>query len=120
MDSNTATRDGWMRAAHRVKRDRLALSGPRPRGADSPRSCRSCPVQPTCLGWALIIGADNGVLGGLEPGYRRGLRVQRQQRLGDRPMAGSGELADIVRTCSQPSFHTAGKCRPDHGAEPTR
>ncbi len=120
MASNTAIGHGWMRAAHCVKRDRPALSGPRPRGADSPRLCRSCPVQPTCPGWALVIGVDNGVLGGLEPGYRRGLRVQLQQRLGDRPMAGSRELADIVRTYSEPSFHTAGKRRPDHRAEPTR
>lgn len=102
-----------MRGAHCVKLDPRALSGPRPRGADSPRLCRGCPVQPTCLGWALVSGADQGVLGGTEPGYRHGLRARLQQRLGSRPIAGSPELADDVRAYSQPGRHTAGKRRPD-------
>jgi WhiB family redox-sensing transcriptional regulator len=42
--------------------------------------CRSCPVQTRCLQWAISIGADDGIWGGLTEEERRSLR--RRQRSG--------------------------------------
>ena len=36
--------------------------------------CRSCPVQARCLEWAIDIGADDGIWGGLNEEERRSLR----------------------------------------------
>ena len=42
--------------------------------------CRSCPVQTRCLEWAISIGVDDGIWGGLNEDERRSLR--RRQRSG--------------------------------------
>jgi len=42
--------------------------------------CRTCPVQTPCLEWAISIGADDGIWGGLSEQERRSLR--RRQRRG--------------------------------------
>ena len=42
--------------------------------------CRSRPVQTRCLQWAISIGADDGIWGGLSEEERRSLR--RRQRSG--------------------------------------
>lgn len=44
------------------------------------RICRSCPVQMPCLEWAIRVGVDDGVWGGLDEQERRSLR--RRQRSG--------------------------------------
>ena len=36
--------------------------------------CRGCPVNATCLNWALASGQEAGVWGGLTEAERRGLR----------------------------------------------
>lgn len=36
--------------------------------------CADCPVRADCLAWALEIGDDHAVLGGLTPRERRALR----------------------------------------------
>lgn len=61
------------------------------------RICRSCPVQTPCLEWALRVGVDDGVWGGLDEQERRSLR--RRQRSGrgrpadQRPTATAAVLA---------------------------
>ncbi|MCZ4101023.1 WhiB family transcriptional regulator [Streptomyces sp. H39-C1] len=36
--------------------------------------CRRCPVMETCLQWALEMGEDGGVWGGLSEGERRAMK----------------------------------------------
>jgi WhiB family redox-sensing transcriptional regulator len=38
------------------------------------RICRACPVQPTCLDWAVRTGEPDGMWGGATPAERRRLR----------------------------------------------
>lgn len=42
--------------------------------------CRRCPVLDTCREWALRVGEDNGVWGGMAEDERRALR-RRAQRM---------------------------------------
>lgn len=99
----------WMQSAHCVKLDQFALLLPEPRGTDTAQLCRRCPVRPTCMGWALVIGADEGVLGGIEPDQRRVIRERLLERLDGRPMAGSPELAEVVRTHTRSRVHRASE-----------
>ncbi|GEL18294.1 hypothetical protein PA7_21310 [Pseudonocardia asaccharolytica DSM 44247 = NBRC 16224] len=93
-------RAGWQSRAHCVKIDPLALS-PSRSGARSPHItselCRTCPVQSTCLGWALVTNVTDGIHGGLNPAHRRRLRAELIRELEGRQMAGSPELAAVVR-----------------------
>ena len=47
--------------------------------------CRGCPVQATCLNWALASGQESGIWGGLTEDERR--RLQRRGRRHLRPDA---------------------------------
>lgn len=91
----TANRGSWLRAGHCVKLNPILLRSRRP-AAPTQELCRSCPVQPTCLGWALVVGADHGIVGGIEPARRRQLRADLLRRLAGRPIPGSPELAERV------------------------
>lgn len=42
--------------------------------------CRGCPVQGSCLQWALATGQEHGVWGGLDEQQRRDLHKQRQHQ----------------------------------------
>lgn len=42
--------------------------------------CRSCPVRLACLEWAINVGADDGIWGGLSELERQGLRRRRSGR----------------------------------------
>ena len=106
MASTSADRHSWMQAARCVELDRHALTDPDPRGTDRPWLCLRCPVQATCLGWALVTGADQGVLGGVGPEQRRAIRAELLARLGGRSMAGSPELAEVVRNQTQPRLRS--------------
>jgi WhiB family redox-sensing transcriptional regulator len=106
MASTSADRHSWVQAARCVELDRHALTDPDPRGTDSPWLCLRCPVQATCLGWALVTGADQGVLGGVGPEQRRAIRAELLTRLGGRSMAGSPELAEVVRNQTQPRLRS--------------
>ena len=59
--------------------------------------CRSCPVRLACLEWAIVVGADDGIWGGLSEQERQSLR--RRQRSG-RPTAKdrSAVTSEAVRT----------------------
>lgn len=90
----------WQRNAYCVKIDPQALSAHTSNGHArhvTRHLCRACPVQPTCLGWALVTNATEGVLGGTSPALRRQLRADLVRRLAGRPIAGSPELAAMVR-----------------------
>ena len=101
----TADRGSWLRAGHCVKLNPTLLRLRRP-AAPTQELCRSCPVQPTCLGWALVVGADQGIVGGIKPARRRRLRADLLRRLAGRPIPGSPELAEHV------SANTSAKDRP--------
>jgi hypothetical protein len=97
-------RGTWQRSAHCVRLHEDALSSPHGhRSAPiTAELCSSCPVRPTCLGWALVTGAPEGVLGGVGPKRRQQLRVGLLRRLQGRPIAGSPELTQVVRANSAP------------------
>lgn len=110
-----ADRGSWMQSGHCVKINPKALRVPRDSVVSvTTELCRSCPVRPTCLGWALVNGIDDGILGGIDPARRRRLRRDLLKRLQGRPIAGSAELAELVRTQAGPAAP-----RPATGAPPT-
>jgi len=41
--------------------------------------CAMCPVRRDCLDYAIELGLDNGMFGGMTPNERR--KIQRQQRI---------------------------------------
>lgn len=94
----------WQRNAYCVKIDPEALTpqaGQRRADCVARHLCRACPVQPTCLGWALVTDAAEGVRGGTSPVQRRRLRTDLVRQLAGRPIAGSPELAAVVRAHSE-------------------
>lgn len=44
-------------------------------GAQARTVCAGCPVADQCLAWAVAIGADDGIFGGLDADDRRALRL---------------------------------------------
>lgn len=44
-------------------------------GAQARAVCAGCPVADQCLAWAVAIGADDGIFGGLDADDRRALRL---------------------------------------------
>ena len=44
--------------------------------------CRSCPVRLACLEWAIDVGADDGIWGGLSAQERQSLRRRRRRQTG--------------------------------------
>ncbi len=42
--------------------------------------CAACPVQPACLAWALEVGPEFGIFGGLTEAERRRVRSERRPR----------------------------------------
>ncbi|MFJ8074118.1 WhiB family transcriptional regulator [Streptomyces sp. NPDC096176] len=42
--------------------------------------CRRCPVAETCLEWAMEVGQDSGVWGGLDEAERRALKRRVSRR----------------------------------------
>lgn len=53
----------------------VGKDGPAQRQADEAKAvCRRCPVQESCLEYALTAGEDAGVWGGKDEGERRALR----------------------------------------------
>src|SRR5262249_36490080 len=42
--------------------------------------CRTCPVRRECLAWALMVGEEHGIWGGLDENERRELRRTRAGR----------------------------------------
>jgi WhiB family redox-sensing transcriptional regulator len=53
----------------------VGVTGPAVEQIDrAKRVCVSCPVQAECLSWALAVGVDDGVWGGLTEHERRSLR----------------------------------------------
>lgn len=95
----------WKRSAYCVKINPTALSSSGSKGDTSYITrdlCRTCPVRATCLGWALVTNVPAGVRGGLSSAQRRTLRARLLQCPGGRPMAGSPELAALVRAFTAP------------------
>lgn len=93
-------RTDWQRRGHCVKIDPMAFAPARGE-TDGPsvttELCRTCPVQSTCLGWALVTDVAYGIYGGLEPAVRQRLHAELIRELDGRQMAGSPELAAVVR-----------------------
>jgi WhiB family redox-sensing transcriptional regulator len=44
-------------------------------GATARAVCAGCPVADQCLAWAVEVGADDGIFGGLDAADRRELRL---------------------------------------------
>lgn len=44
-------------------------------GAQARAVCARCPVADQCLAWAVQVGADHGIFGGLDADDRRALRL---------------------------------------------
>jgi len=58
----------------------VGSSGPAAYQTDKARQvCTTCPVQTSCLDWALQVGADYGVWGGLSEEDRQALRRRRRR-----------------------------------------
>lgn len=55
--------------------------------------CHDCPVRRPCLAWALVVGEDFGVWGGLSPAERRPLR---------RRLAAGESLGDVTAEALSP------------------
>lgn len=103
MSALPVDRTTWQQRGHCTKIDPQALNHAqnRPLPFVTRSLCQHCPVQPTCLGWALVSGASEGILGGMSATERRQLRSRLIQRLGNRQIEGSPELAATVRANSR-------------------
>jgi WhiB family redox-sensing transcriptional regulator len=44
------------------------------------RVCAGCPVRSACLRWAVALGLDGGVFGGLSEGERRAIKRRARER----------------------------------------
>lgn len=55
--------------------------------------CRACPVQASCLSWALEAGLAEGIFGGLTATERRRVRLLRRGESEADVAAGRGEVA---------------------------
>jgi len=78
--------------------------------------CRSCPVRLACLEWAIDVGADHGIWGGLSEQERQSLR--RRRRSGRHPGTDlkvvAPETVLTARTASRPRTANAASALPHH------